>query len=86
MNDPKFVKTFLRSGRPGVYFRIVEDGALRVGDTIERIERGDTDVTVHEVWDLSFGEARDPGRLRTALRIPTLGPEWIKPMSAKLAG
>jgi MOSC domain-containing protein YiiM len=86
MGDPKFVRTFLRSGRPGFYFRIVKAGALQVGDAIERIEPGDTDVTVHEVWDLSFGEAREQERLRAALNIPTLGPEWLRPMRAKLGG
>jgi MOSC domain-containing protein YiiM len=84
MGDPTFVRTFLRSGRPGFYFRIVEEGALQVGDAMERIEPGEGDVTVHEVWDLSFGEACDVERLRAALSIPTLGPEWIKPMRAKL--
>lgn len=83
MGDPTFVRRFLQSGRPGFYFRIVEEGALQRGDVIERIERGATGITIYEVWDLSFGEADDPERLDVALGIPTLGPEWIKPMRAK---
>lgn len=76
MKDPKFVKTFLRSGRPGFYFRVVSEGALRRGDSLERIERGDTGITVHELWDLTFGTAKDDARLALAMTIPTLGPEW----------
>lgn len=86
MGDPNFVRTFLQSGRPGFYFRIVEPGELGVGDAVERIERGPTGVTVHEVWELSYGSAADPERLRLALEIPTLGDEWKKPMLTKLRG
>ncbi len=86
MGDPTFVRRFHRGGRPGFYFRIVEEGALQIGDAIERIEPGQSGITVYEVWDLSFGEADDPARLRAALRIPTLGPEWIKAMRAKSRG
>ena len=84
MGDPTFVRTFLRRGRPGFYFRIAKEGALQAGDSIERIERGDTGISVYELWDLSFGDANDPNRLRMALRIPTLGSEWIQPMRNKL--
>jgi MOSC domain-containing protein YiiM len=76
--DPKFIKTFLRSGRPGFYFRVVEEGTLQAGDEIERLERGKTGITVYELWDLTFGTADDPDRLRLAHTIPTLAPEWRK--------
>lgn len=76
MGDPKFVKAFLRSGRPGFYFRVLEEGTLGPGDEVERIERGETGITIYELWDLTFGTAHDPERLRLAQTIPTLGPEW----------
>ncbi len=76
MGDRKFVRTFLQSGRPGFYFRIVEEGTLGVGDPIELIERGETGISVYELWDLSFGTADDPERRALAITIPTLGPEW----------
>jgi MOSC domain-containing protein YiiM len=84
MGDRTFVRTFLERGRPGFYFRIVEEGELGVGDTIERIEAGPTGVTVHEVWDLAYGTNHNRARLELALRIPTLGNEWTKPMRTKL--
>ena len=76
MGDPKFVRTFLRSGRPGFYFRVVERGSIATGDTLERIEEGETGITVYELWDLSFGTADDAERRALASTIPTLGPEW----------
>ena len=76
MGDPRFVKTFLKSGRPGFYFRVVKEGQIQAGDRIERIETGATGITVYELWDLVFGPTDDPERLRLAETIPTLGPEW----------
>jgi len=86
MGDRTFVKTFLQSGRPGFYFRIVESGELGVGDEVARIDRGLTGVTVREVWELSYGGGTDRERMKLALEIPTLGDEWRKPMLAKLTG
>ncbi len=86
MADPSFVRTFLQSGRPGFYFRIVESGELGVGDEVTRIDRGLTGMTVREIWELSYGGGSDRERTKLALEIPTLGDEWRKPMLAKLAG
>jgi MOSC domain-containing protein YiiM len=80
MGDPKFVRTFLQSGRSGFYFGIVEEGSLGVGDSMDLIKRGETGISVYELWDLSFGTADDPSRRALALRIPTLGPEWLQAM------
>ena len=84
MRDPKFVKTFLRAGRPGFYFRIVESGELSAGDALQRVERGPTGITVREVWELSYGGGTDRARMKLALEIPTLGPEWTSPIVARL--
>lgn len=49
MEDPGFVEVFLKAGRPGVYCRVLEEGAVAAGDpvTVEPFA-GDT-VTVLEV-------------------------------------
>jgi len=83
MGDPRFVRTFLRSGRPGFYFRIVEPGELGVGDAINRVERGATDITVYELWNLSFGDGTDVDRMKLALEVPTLGDEWRRALLAR---
>ena len=85
MGDAGFVKTFLRGGRPGFYFRIVESGELGVDDEVKRIERGATGITVHEVWELSYGGGTNLDRMKLALEIPTLGDEWRRPLLKKIA-
>jgi MOSC domain-containing protein YiiM len=45
MDDPRFVKRFAAAGRPGAYLRIVEEGELGAGDSVEIVSRPDHDVT-----------------------------------------
>ena len=35
--DPKFVKRFVKAGRPGMYLRVVEAGELAAGDAVSRL-------------------------------------------------
>ena len=84
MGDPTFVKRFLRTGRPGFYLRVVQPGELGVGDSMQRVERGATGITVYELWKLSHGDGTDRERMRLALEVPTLGPEWRTPLERKL--
>ena len=39
MNDPGFERTFARALRPGAYLRVLEEGAIAVGDVVEVVER-----------------------------------------------
>ena len=83
MNDAHFVKRFMKSGRPGFYFRIVEPGEIGRGDAIEHVEHGPARLTVWDVWNLSYGDDFDRDRLARALEIPTLAEEWTRPMRAR---
>ena len=40
---------FLRSGRSGVYFRVLEEGQVAAGDPIERVDRAGHGPTIAEV-------------------------------------
>lgn len=86
MGDPRFPKKFLKSGLSGFYFRVVETGEIGAGDELERLERGPSGITVHDIWALSYGAASDPERLQCALQLDTLGGEWRTPMERKLRG
>lgn len=83
MGDPTFVRRFLQSGRPGFYFRVVEEGSIGAGDTLERIDEGETGISVYELWDLSFGTADARERRALASTIPTLGPEWTNALKRR---
>jgi MOSC domain-containing protein YiiM len=46
LGEPRWVKRFMLARMPGPYLRVLEEGAVAAGDTIEVVERRDHDVTV----------------------------------------
>ena len=52
MRDPQIVKPFLESERVGFYVRVLEEGEVGAGDTIERTKVGEGQMTVKEIVHL----------------------------------
>jgi MOSC domain-containing protein YiiM len=46
---PDMVKRFLASRRSGIYFSVVEEGTIDVGDTIEKIHEDDNRLSVADI-------------------------------------
>jgi MOSC domain-containing protein YiiM len=46
MERPDFARAFLASGHPGFYLRVLEEGEIGAGDSIEIVEAGPTGATV----------------------------------------
>ena len=67
------VKRFWISGRSGIYFSVIEEGDLEVGDTIEQVGAGPEDITVADVVRLFRGDENDPIKLSRALKAPLRG-------------
>lgn len=74
--DPGMVKAFAASGRFGVYFRVVSEGRIRVGDTFERLRRPDTVVPVPELARLYLRDHGDMAGIRRVLSVAHLDPSW----------
>jgi MOSC domain-containing protein YiiM len=70
---PDMVKRFWLSGRPGIYFSVVEEGHLAAGDPIEKHAEGLEAVSVADVVRLYRGDKQDPELLERALRAPLSG-------------
>lgn len=49
LNDPQMVRRFQRSGRSGFYCRVLEEGTIEAGQTIEVTERDGSQPTVVSV-------------------------------------
>lgn len=75
-NDPGMIKRFMDSGRLGVYFRIVHEGTLKVGDDVSAVDRDPARFTLAELARMTGEGPRDPERVRTALSLDALPPEW----------
>lgn len=80
MGDPRFVKAFHQAGRPGIYWRVVEEGEVTAGDRIELVERAVDRVSIFDVWAMVHGDAFDTAKAKAALATNTLGPEWREPL------
>jgi MOSC domain-containing protein YiiM len=78
MDDPLFIKRFAHAGRPGAYFRIIEEGELAAGDAIEVIERPDHDVTVGYVAHVYLEDRDAAERLLEAPALPAGWREWAE--------
>lgn len=71
-NDPRMQKKFLDSQWPGVYFRVLKEGVLQVGDDLKLIKQESTKVSVVELFDLVRGETLLPKRASEILSVPSL--------------
>jgi len=80
-----FPKLFLESERSGFYLRVVEEGLVQAGDTLERIESEPHAVTVRELHHLRFFDRLNVEGLRRVLQVSGLAPVWRQDLEYLLA-
>jgi MOSC domain-containing protein YiiM len=56
------VKRFMVSGRPGIYFKVLDEGEIGPGDTIELVRKDENDVTVKDIVRLYLNTNSDEER------------------------
>jgi MOSC domain-containing protein YiiM len=74
MNDPRMPALLVSHHRPGFYFRVLREGAVRPGDPIVKVAAGPEAMTVAEVDGLLTCPA---------IRISGLRPRCAFPLSRK---
>ena len=82
MGTQRFVKRFAMARRPGTYLRIIEEGELGPGDSIEVTGRPDHGVTIGLFADAYLG---DRDRLEEVLAADQLSAEWRSEIEELLA-
>ena len=85
METEGFYNQLLRHGRPGFYFRVLEEGEIGAGDAIERISVHPVEMTVRQMSNLLYFEKDDLDGARNALRIQALSPGWRHSFETRLA-
>ena len=75
-NEPRMAALLTSSGRPGFYFRVLEEGEVGAGDAIVAVTRGPERMTVAIVNALLYSASHPRERLERVLRIPALSPGW----------
>jgi MOSC domain-containing protein YiiM len=81
------VERFLESGRPGIYFAILQEGEIGAGDAMERIHEDEHRVTVVDVLRLYLERKGpgDPDLLRRAGSVEALAEGWREHFRKRLA-
>lgn len=80
-----FQNQFLASGRMGFYFRVLEEGEVGAGDTIQLVKRDPGAITVREVNDLLYFDKKNWEGTAKALNIPALAHGWKGSFEERLA-
>ena len=76
MNKPQMAALLVAHGRPGFYFRVLEEGEVGAGDEIVKVSAGPERMTVSEVNALLYLPGHPISGLERALRIPALSVGW----------
>src|SRR5437588_139199 len=84
MNEPRMPALLTSSGRPGFYFRVLQEGAVGAGDEIVKVGEANERMTVAEINALLYSPNHARDRLERALRIEALSPGWRASFEALL--
>ena len=70
MQDPGFGLRFRDAERPGIYFRVLNEGEIAAGDPVTFVESADHDVTILDLFRYKYRLRHDPEELRRLLDAP----------------
>ena len=89
MQDPHFGLKFHRAERPGTYFRVMNEGEVRVGDPVILIDNPGRQVSVVELFRFAFAFSSDSNDLERFLEAPVSARMRVKiekKLNALIAG
>ncbi|MDZ8104141.1 MAG: 3-alpha domain-containing protein [Nostoc sp. DedQUE12a] len=75
-------KRFLTSRRTGFYFRVLQEGKVGAGDTLELVSRDDNKIAVADITQLYVREEHNPELLHRAAQLEALPKSWRDYFSA----
>ena len=70
MEDRSFGMTFRRAERPGIYFRVLNEGRAQAGDAVTLVESTGHDVSILDLFRYKYRLSHDPDDLRRMLEAP----------------
>ena len=82
---PEMPALLVARGRPGFYFRVLEEGEVQAGDEIVQVASGPERMSVAEIDALLYKPGHAKSQLERALRIGALSKGWHGSFEAALA-
>ncbi|MCP3715786.1 MOSC and FAD-binding oxidoreductase domain-containing protein [Paraburkholderia sp. CNPSo 3281] len=83
-NEPGMPALLTSSGRPGFYFRVLQEGEVGAGDEIVKVDEAKEKMTVAEANALLYSPNHPLDQLARVLRIEALSPGWRRSFEALL--
>jgi ferredoxin-NADP reductase/MOSC domain-containing protein YiiM len=84
LNEPEMAALLVKHGRPGFYFRVLDEGEVAAGNEITQVASGPERMSVFEVNSLLYMPGHPRNQLERALRIPALSVGWRHSFEALL--
>ena len=84
MNDASFIKDFMDAQKNGFYFKVLEEGMIKAGDTIEKLGEDGHGLTISEVIQLYSTRKKDQALLQKAVDSPSLPADWREYFEVRL--
>jgi ferredoxin-NADP reductase/MOSC domain-containing protein YiiM len=84
MNEPRMPALLTSSGRPGFYFRVLQEGEVGAGDDIVKVGEAEPRMTVAEINALLYSPNHPREQLQRALQIQPLSAGWRASFEALL--
>ena len=84
MNEPRMPALLTSSGRPGFYFRVLNEGEVGAGDDIVKVGEAPERMTIKEINALLYSPNHARDQLERALHIEALSPGWRASFEALL--
>lgn len=76
MGSSTFPKRFLTSERSGFYLRVIAEGSVGAGDSIERIKIDSARLSIKEVHHLYYFDNLNRQGIKRVLDVPALSDSW----------
>jgi len=70
MQDSGFGMAFRKAERPGIYFRVLNEGEVSAGDAVTYMENPAPVVSILDLYRLAYDLRPDPGALERYLEAP----------------
>ena len=85
MGQPRLPSLLVSHRRPGFYLRVLREGTVGPGSSIERVKQGDGGMSVAQIDGLLYLPGHERADVERASRLTALSPGWVSSFEAILA-
>lgn len=86
LNVPDLVPRFTQSWRTGFYHKVIQEGEVAAGDSVERVRVDPNRVSVREMMRIMQVDRDDVAGAEKALKLGALTPSWREKLQQRVTG